>query len=60
VLGPTRASHLKKMMTITAGISGAHQAFIPSAESEVGPSDRIINMMAAAQHKALIKLSPEN
>src|SRR5207247_7661205 len=58
--GSTRPNHRKKSTTITAGTAGAHHALIPRAESEVGPSHRITNMIAAAHATALIKLRHEN
>ena len=45
---------------MTAGTNGAHHAFIPNADNEVGPSERMTNMIVLAQAKALRKLSPEN
>ena len=43
-----------------AGIAGAHHVLMPNADSEVGPSDRMTNMIALAHASALMKLSPEN
>ena len=57
---PARASHRKNNTTITAGIAGAHQALIPNADSDVSPSERMTNIIPAAQTSALMKLNPEN
>ena len=59
-MGAARESQRKNNTTLTAGITGAHQALTPNADSDVAPSDWMMNMIALAHARALMKLSPEN
>ena len=44
-VAPILDNQRKNDTTIIAGITGVHHAFMPSADNEVGPSQRITSMI---------------